>query len=439
MQPPSAPSSSGVKPVDRMGATRDLHHRVIQRAKALSNSSDETGVEKAIAKLLCDKPFSLVVGRIADIYGELEKVEQELGKEKLEAGVAAPVVTQLECHVCENKDQQHFISKKDGSVVCRGVEGRGCGEVVAQDKVFEGSMFRNFSDNQDRNSFGPIQDPAFSTSYNLGTMVQRSAVKATKGKSGGGGKETDFSVSNIGRDTGATRIEYKDEQKIKGFSEIFTATRNLGLHDRAYGKARIMFATYRDARDRLMDFPSALAACLIAGHLEILEEELVGEGPGPKSFECPECKALFNCKADCDRHIVTQHDDGNSPLISGSIDDLPIQSWNIDQVKSWLEGKSHRLQCAIPEIIKGLEEALQGALKDNPGSTAGGELMVTGLVRIQRWCKDKEAASELAKALQEVKENRGRKQTLAKQEEHQRIRKKQRVEYERSMLGRTLS
>jgi len=433
-----------------MESTRELHSKVIQRARVLVQSDDETLVEKAIAKILCEKPFSMVVNRISDIYSELEKVQMELGRQKVEAGVVAPVVTQFECPICDNKDQQHFVPKKDGSIVCRGVDGRGCGEVVAQDQVYEGSMFRNFSDNQDRNSFGPIQDPVFSTSYNLGTMNQRGAAKASKGKgSSGGGKETDFSVSNIGRDAGATRIEYKDEQKIKAFSEMVTATRSLGLHQSAYNKARIMFATYRDAKDRLQDFPSALAACLIAGHLEVLEEERVGEGGGaPRAFNCPKCKAVFNCKVDRDRHMKMEHDELSSSSSMGDggssnnilEDELQIQSWGIEEITRWLGSKSTILQQAAPAILAGLGETWKVALKDNPAATAGGELMLAGQVRVSRWCQEYPGAgAELCKALQEIKDHRLRKQRLEKQEEHQRIRKKQRMEYERVMLGRTPS
>jgi len=91
----------------------------------------------------------------------------------------------------------------------------------------------------------------------------------------------------------------KDDHKIKAFCQMASIARNLSINEVVCIKARVMFAALRDAKDRVMDFDSTLAACLIAGHYEVLEQELGVDGP--QRFDCP-CKAVFTCKLEQDRH-----------------------------------------------------------------------------------------------------------------------------------------
>ena len=268
-----------------------------------------------VAAVAPDRELPAVVGRIHEIYDEIRR-----NKKDMIDGVPALRAVKQKCTNtnCDNDDPNDFIPSRGGAVACMR-----CGDCQSDYVIHEGEMYRNFAGEEDRSHHGPALNPLYSASYNLGTQFT-----GLRGQKRNTGRETDFSVSNIGRDgaavggTMATRVEYKDDQKSKAFRIMREQGANLALHGLVRKKAAELFAAYRDARDRLFDFEAVVAACLIAAHLEVLVEE-GSDGSGVTfAFACPGCGLRgFTAKRDAEKHcVVSTGPAGSSDSMEGSLE-----------------------------------------------------------------------------------------------------------------------
>lgn len=92
------------------------------------------------------------------------------------------------CQICGENDQASFVvDRKNGDVICSN-----CGAVVSESIMHEGSQFRKFEGEVDRNHHGDTPNPLYSNAHNLSTSL--SGVQETSGagaggwRSGGGGR-----------------------------------------------------------------------------------------------------------------------------------------------------------------------------------------------------------------------------------------------------------
>jgi len=303
---PTPPSSTSTTAGLEQSAWTAQEKRVLQSARykqlqsCAGNMAFELGCleRQIIAAVAPEKSLSYVVGRIQEIYDEIRKTKCDMIQ-----GAPALRIGKQKCTNanCDNEDPNEFIPSRGGAVACRR-----CGDCQSDYVIHEGEMYRNFTGEEDRSHHGPVLNPLYSASYNLGTQFT-----GLRGQKRNTGRETDFSVSNIGRDaaavggTLATRVEYKDDQKSKAFRIMREQGANLALHGLVRKKSSELFAAYRDARDRLYDFDAVVAACLIAAHLEVLVEEGSDGSRATFSFACPACGvAGFTAKRDADKHCV---------------------------------------------------------------------------------------------------------------------------------------
>ncbi len=273
--------------------TSPRYQLLVQQA-ALDEGVEPGCVERAIvAAVAPDRTLAQVLGRIGEVYEEV--IAHTRG---VIEGVPALRVVKQKCTNprCDNDDPNEFIPSRGGAVACMR-----CGDCQSDFVIHEGEMYRNFADQEDRSHHGPALNPLYSASYNLGTQFS-----GLRGQKRNTGRETDFSVSNIGKEVVGTRVEYKDDQKSKAFRLMREQGANLVLHGLVRKKAEELFAAYRDARDRLYDFEAVVAACLIAGHLEVLVEEGGGAGGRARlAFGCPVCGMQgFTTKRDADKHCT---------------------------------------------------------------------------------------------------------------------------------------
>jgi len=272
------------------------------------NAAFEPGCleRQIVAAVVPEKSLPHVVGRIQEIYDEIRRTKCDM----IQGAPALRMAKQKCTNVnCDNEDPNEFIPSRGGAVACRR-----CGDCQSDYVIHEGEMYRNFTGEEDRSHHGPVLNPLYSASYNLGTQFT-----GLRGQKRNTGRETDFSVSNISRDAAAvggalaTRVEYKDDQKSKAFRIMREQGANLALHGLVRKKSAELFAAYRDARDRLYDFDAVVAACLIAAHLEVLVEEGSDGSRGVFSFACPACgQAGFTAKRDADKHCVVSIGPSNS-------------------------------------------------------------------------------------------------------------------------------
>ena len=160
------------------------------------------------------------------------------------------------CPGCGNNDQSEFVlDRKNGDLICAN-----CGIVVSESIMHEGSQFRKFEGEVDRNHHGDASNPLYSNAHNMGTslssvMPTTGAGMGGRGSGAGGGRRnletilknahayTELNVSQFGRtDARRTRVGYKDRQKKSAFAQMTHAGDALNLHEAVVQRAKELFA-----------------------------------------------------------------------------------------------------------------------------------------------------------------------------------------------------
>ena len=146
--------------------------------------------------------------------------------------------------------------------------------------MHEGSQFRKFEGEVDRNHHGDMANPLLSTSYNMSTSLGGVQVTSGAGMGGFGSNQnkqgletilrnahafTELNVSSFGNSKdsqGRTRVGYKDKQKKQAFVQMNHVGDALNLHDAVIQRAKEIFAGFRDDRELLHQLKAVIAACL---------------------------------------------------------------------------------------------------------------------------------------------------------------------------------
>ena len=146
--------------------------------------------------------------------------------------------------------------------------------------MHEGSQFRKFEGEVDRNHHGDMANPLLSTSYNMSTSLGGVQVTSGAGMGGFGSNQnkqgletilrnahafTELNVSSFGNSkdsNGRTRVGYKDKQKKHAFVQMNHVGDALNLHDAVIQRAKEIFAGFRDDRELLHQLKAVIAACL---------------------------------------------------------------------------------------------------------------------------------------------------------------------------------
>jgi len=142
--------------------------------------------------------------------------------------LAKPASTKLDkyhkCPQCNNVDQGDFVlDKKNGDVICGN-----CGMVVMESLMHEGSQYRNFEGETDRNHHGDLANPLYSDAHNMSTslnMGNDNHIGDTMAKKLGtmlknAHTYTEMNISQFGAKEKKTRIGYKDKQKKDAFMQL---------------------------------------------------------------------------------------------------------------------------------------------------------------------------------------------------------------------------
>ena len=175
------------------------------------------------------------------------------------------------CKSCGNNDQSLFVlDRKNGDVICSA-----CGTVASESLMHEGSQFRKFEGEVDRNHHGDAANPLYSNAHNMSTTL--GGVQMTTGAGVGGfgsqkrGMETvlrnahaytELNISQFGKGDRRTRIGYKDKQKKDAFLQMAHCGDALNLHEAVVQRAKELFAGFRDDRELVQQFKGVIAACL---------------------------------------------------------------------------------------------------------------------------------------------------------------------------------
>ena len=176
------------------------------------------------------------------------------------------------CKVCNNNDQSSFVlDRKNGDLICTN-----CGTVATESLMHEGSQFRKFEGELDRNHHGDAPNPLYSNAHNMGTTLGGVSLQTGAGMGGfGSGKKqnlenilrnvhdyTEMNISQFGKDEKKTRVGYKDRQKKDAFVKMTHVGDALSLHEAVVQRAKELFAGFRDDRELVQQFKGVVAACL---------------------------------------------------------------------------------------------------------------------------------------------------------------------------------
>lgn len=250
-----------------------------------------------------------------------------------------------------------------------------CGTVATESLMHEGTQFRKFEGEEDRNTHGDIANPLFSNAHNMSTTLGGMNFNSGPGFGGRfsskGSAENvlrnahsyiEMNISQFGKDEKKTRIGYKDRQKKDAFAKMNHVGDSLSLHQAVIQRAKELFAGFRDDRELVQQFKGVIAACLIESFeqfsndgkqlLKLRSGEQL-EQANNEVIKVWSCKRLnlqnssvvtvnggFFVTSRNEAKSLSEHNDGAPNAISSSyVSELelkPVALWNLDDTRSWL-------------------------------------------------------------------------------------------------------
>lgn len=282
------------------------------------------------------------------------------------------------CKVCGNNDQGGFVlDRKNGDLICTE-----CGTIATESLMHEGSQFRKFEGEEDRNHHGDVANPLYSNAYNMGTSLSGVSMSVGAGVAGwgsggrgAGGLETilknihnytEMNISQFGKEEKKTRVGYKDRQKKEAFVQMTHVADALSLHQAVLQRAKELFAGFRDDRELVQQFKGVLAACLCEAFDQLSkdgqqllkvragEEKNGAAGSGTASNKNVATAHSLSARASRRSELHSSNLAGkgglflntenakkeesltNSQAPMNEAEKKPVSTWNLDDTRSWL-------------------------------------------------------------------------------------------------------
>lgn len=147
---------------------------------------------------------TVVLGLGTHSSANAASLEDETSEIPVSASVRGHEIEQWKrCHACGNNDQSMFVlDGRNGDVVCTN-----CGAVVSESIMHEGSQYRKFEGEEDRNHHGDSPNPLFSNSHNMATTLGGMSFQPGAGM-GGYGSAGRGGIENILRNAHAYTGRY---------------------------------------------------------------------------------------------------------------------------------------------------------------------------------------------------------------------------------------
>ncbi|CAI5713069.1 unnamed protein product [Peronospora farinosa] len=225
-------------------------------------------MEERIVNLLVPE---LQVNDVMLLIRKMKQAGKSDADEFSELDAEQKTAPRFRCETCGNTEQNNFITDyARGDTICNGLDGNGCGTVVQDHIVHEGSAYRKFEGEEDKSHHGPAPNKLFSTGHNLRTLISQDGEMA--GNLRRAAEFVEMNLSQMGKDERRTRIGYKDQMKQKACRLIDHTMSNLDLHEIVGSRAKKMFAEFRDVREHVHQFDAMVAGCVIAAYMETSKE-----------------------------------------------------------------------------------------------------------------------------------------------------------------------
>lgn len=284
------------------------------------------------------------------------------------------------CKTCQNKDQFSFVlDRRNGDLICSN-----CGTVVTESLMHEGSQFRRFEGEVDRNHHGDIANPLYSNAHNMSTTLGGISYDARVSPGFGFGTKrglenvlrnahafTEMNISQFGKEEKKTRVGYKDRQKKDAFIKMAHVGDSLSLHQAVLQRAKELFAGFRDDRELVQQLKGVVAACLCEAFDELSTDgkeilKFKSDFDIDGSMKRAGCmKTYFNHRANkrsnlhsssmaikgddflnmpynvikyTEEHVNSnlKKDDSSSSVSKSVFENKPTCSWNLDDCRLWL-------------------------------------------------------------------------------------------------------
>ena len=304
------------------------------------------------------------------------------------------------------------MDRKNGDLICTQ-----CGTVATESLMHEGSAYRKFEGEEDRNHHGDAPNPLFSDAHNMSTTL--GGVSFTSGAGMGGygsnrgtkGMEnilrnahsyTEMNISQFGKGEKKTRIGYKDRQKKDAFVQMNHMGDALNINESVIQRAKELFAGYRDDREMVQSYKGVLAACLCGAFDQLsrdgrqLLRQKAGEDAAANGDDDSEGEGKVTANARASRRndlhgtsfagrggilIKTDKvkaDDGKDAVANGgatpsAVEMKPASTWDLDDCRTWMLEASRSIarqwveqakneEDASVDIPKGTADELEGRL-----------------------------------------------------------------------------
>lgn len=295
--------------------------------------------------------------------------------------------------MCGNKDQAEFtLDRKNGDIICTM-----CGTVAMESLMHEGSQFRKFEGEADRNHHGDAPNKLFSNAHNMATTLGGMQVTSSAGGPGFGSQKkgienvlrnahayTELNISQFGKGERKTRIGYKDRQKKDAFIQMTHIGDALHLHEAVVQRAKEVFAGFRDDRELVQSFKAVVCACLI-----IAFEEMSASGMQlMKQKQMQDAEALLSNRANRRNELHNASMAGKGGLLLdfskvtaekeeeaaiSAIEKKQASTWDLDDCRSWLLEASRSIaqqwmvdrKAGKSNVPQGTQEELEGKLVEH--------------------------------------------------------------------------
>ncbi|GLE05994.1 hypothetical protein PINS_up015205 [Pythium insidiosum] len=296
---------------------QDVPARAPSKSHKAGDQEPTLPMEERIVNLLVPE---LKVNDVMQLIKKMKQAGKSDADEFSELDADQKTAPRFRCETCGNIEQNNFITDyARGDTICNGIDGRGCGTVVQDHIVHEGSAYRKFEGEEDKSHHGPAPNKLFSSGHNLRTLISQDGEMA--GNLRRAAEFVEMNLSQMGKDERRTRIGYKDQMKQKACRLIDHTISNLDLHEIVGNRAKKMFAEFRDVREHVHQFEAMVAGCVIAAYMDTAKEMYLAQNAirtgavkstGPASlplpanksvdekklhpFTCPTCDMKFNAR-----------------------------------------------------------------------------------------------------------------------------------------------
>eukprot|EP00536_Pseudo-nitzschia_multiseries_P008280 jgi/Psemu1/287684/fgenesh1_pg.209_\ len=295
------------------------------------------------------------------------------------------------CASCGCTDQSLFVlDRKNGDIICSA-----CGTVNSESLMHEGSQFRKFEGEVDRNHHGDTQNPLYSNSHNMSTTLGGVQMNTGAGVGGFGSQRgrgletilrnahayTELNISQFGKEDRRTRQGYKDKKKKDAFVQMAHVGDAINLHEAVIQRAKELYAHFREDRELLQQEKGIIAACLCiafdqlskVGQSLLKQKQMAISETSVNNARASRRNQLHHTKLagkgglllDMDSLSKEKHQTAGG---ESSLANKTISSWSLEDCRSWLMEASRSIaQEWVDERKKGTRNIPEGTLEELEG------------------------------------------------------------------------